>query len=123
MRRVAAICLTATLAATGCTPYPPAGGGGMAEHGALPPGSAGPAEADTATRTMDRLTCLDQRYEALAARGMARRHPAAMALARDARRDALRWTAAGLARDGALAADRYAAGLARLDGMHWGAPC
>jgi len=123
MRRAAAIGLAAALCAAGCTPYPPAGTGGMADRGALPPGPAGPSETGLAARTMQRLACLDDRYAALAARGVALRQPAAMALARDARRDALRWTAAGLARDGALAADRYAAGLARLGGPAWGAAC
>lgn len=120
MRRAAVLGLAAMLAVASCSAYPPPGTGGMAEHGALPPDPPGRVDANLADRTSRRLVCLDGAYETLAAGGAALRHPAAMALARAARRDALRWTAAGLAHDGALAADRYAARLAGLAGA---APC
>ena len=92
-----------------CVPYPPEGTGGMAERPALTAqpdqGIATPASA---LPVQERLACLDDRYEMLSARGITARHPALAAMAREARRDALRWATAGLTRDGALAADRYA---------------
>lgn len=114
MRRKVA--LTLALLVAGCAPWPPAGAGGLAERAALPSDVRQVPDAALAAATRARLVCLDQRYEALAAGGAADRRAALAAEARDARRNALRWTAAGLVQDGAIAADGYARLLDRLGG-------
>lgn len=110
----AALALATAVLTGACTTGLPAGTGGLAERAALPPGPQTGDEGAVAAGTMARLSCLDAQYERLAALGLADRRPARAALARAARRDALRWTAAGLVRDGALAAETYAREVAAL---------
>ena len=139
-RRAARAAAAAALLA-GCTPFPPAGGGGMAER--APPGdwvlSAGATQgaavealrgdavgvaaprgraldAEWIEARLETVACLDLRLEALSLAGAGAAAPAEMALARADRRRALRALTGGLPRDGLARLADYRRHVQRVEG-------